>query len=340
MKASTLTVLIQIHSIMMLFTGPAWAEDAQTPVNLNDETVTEREKVLDQRQTKEANRFAAQQSKVINTVPGVDVSPEDLMEKPAKKGFSLNPIRWVFGPVIKLQEQTVRLQQQMMKLTGPIAALQPAMLNLQNRVDKMGGQLKHVQGDMQDVRSQMSAISDRLGETVTSMKGVETRISTVSDQMSGVQHSIKGTYAQLKDMRPDLRQVRSDIGRIRGPITRLQEPLISMVEPIHNLNKQVTGVYGEISDIRAPLVNIEKPITSLDKQLTGLSNDISELRKLLSLVLTSIFAAAAIVAIGTPVAAIFIWRTKNKILPAPKPDENSEDEIALAGAKKPVSSRR
>ena len=69
-----------------------------------------------------------------------------------------------------------------------------------------------------------------------------------------------------------------------------------MEEPIHNLDRQVVGVHKNISQIRQPLVNIEKPITSLEKQLTGLSSDISSLRDLLSMVLTSIFIAAAMIA--------------------------------------------
>lgn len=97
-------------------------------VNLNDSKVTSTEKKLDQVQTEAANKFVKQQSEVLNTVPGVEISPSELKEEPSKKGFSLNPINCFFAPVIKLQEQTTRLQQQMIKLTGPIAALQPAML--------------------------------------------------------------------------------------------------------------------------------------------------------------------------------------------------------------------
>jgi predicted nucleic acid-binding Zn-ribbon protein len=324
-------------------------------VELDDKKVTDTEAKLDQIQVKDANKFAKEQAEVLNTVPGIEVSTSDLNEKPAKKkGFSLNPIRWIFAPVIKLQEQTVRLQQQMMKLTGPIAALQPAMLNLQNRVDKMGGQLKAVQHDMRDVRSEMGGISNRLdetvghmkgvegrlGETVGHMKGVENRIATVSGQMNSVQASIKGTYTELKRMRPDISRVRSDIDRIREPIMALKEPLISMAVPIHNLDTQVSGVHDDISSIRKPLTNMEQPITNLEKQLSRLSGDIAALRDLLSMVLTSIFVAAGLVAIGTPIAAILIWRHKNKFLPPPKPGESSEDELTTGGQRTAISGRR
>ncbi len=316
------------------------ADPTETKVNLNDSKVTKEEKKLDEAQTQKANRFARRQAEVINKVPGVQVSTEDLKENPKKKGISINPVRWVFGPVIKLQEQTVRLQQQMMKLTGPIAALQPAMLNLQQRVERMGGQMKAVQNELSDVKNQMHTISGRLDQTVTHMKGVDKNIGNVSKQMTSVQSSLSGTYRELKSMRPDLSNVRSDISKIREPITKIQEPLISMADPIHNLDKQVTGVHDDISRIREPLVRIEQPITSLEKQLTGLTSDISDLRNLLSMVLTSIFIAAIMIAVGTPIAGILIWRNKNKILPGPKPGESSEDELTRTERRQPTSTRR
>lgn len=322
--------------------GAVAADNATLPeqVDLNDSRVTPIEKKLDEAQTKAADKFAAQQAETINKVPGVEVSVEDLKEAPKKKGgFSINPIRWIFGPVIKLQEQTVRLQQQMMKLTGPIAALQPAMLTLQGRVDRMGGQLREVQADMRDVRRQMKSISGRLEQTTQHMTGIDENMGTISGQMSDVQKSLKGTHSQLLRMGPDIASVRSDIAKIRGPITKIEKPLTSIAEPITNLDQQVTGVHDEIKQLRSPIVNIQQPITSLEKQLTGLSDDISALRNLLSLVLTSIFVAALMIAVGTPIAAIFIWRAKNKILPKPKPGENSEDELATP-TKKAVSSRR
>ena len=113
-----------------------------------------------------------------------------------------------------------------------------------------------------------------------------------------------------------------------------------MAEPIRNLDKQVTQVQEEMTQIRKPLAGIESPIISLDKKLTGLSGDIAGLRDLLSMVLTSIFIAAALIAIGTPIMAILIWRHKNKFLPSPKPGENSEDDLTRENSRTPLTTRR
>lgn len=301
-------------------------------VNLNDSKVTSTEKKLDQVQTEAANKFVKQQSEVLNTVPGVEISPTELKEESSKKGFSLNPINWVFAPVIKLQEQTTRLQQQMIKLTGPIAALQPAMLTLQERVESMSLQLTDVQTEMHEVRKRMHRISGRLDQTVEHITGVDSNLTKVSSQMGSVQSSLSGTYSVLKRMGPDLKNVRLDIGKIRDPIAKMQRPLEAIASPIQNLDREVTLVGREMKQLIVPLTLMEKPVTSLDKQLTGLHSEISDLRNLLALVLTSIFVAAGITVIGTPIAAILVWRNKNKFLPKVKPGESSEDNLVGAGA--------
>lgn len=321
----------------------------QTPAAIDaaDGEVTEAEKNVDEAATQQSNKYAEEQAAAVNTVPGVAVSPEDIKEKPAKKkGFSLNPIKWIFGPLIKLQEQTVRLQQQMMKLTGPIAALQPAMLKLRQRVESMGVQMDGVQSELRDLRSDMNAISSRLDTTLQHMKGVDKSMQKVSMQLVSMQGSLKGTYGELQQMRPDLSTVRQDIGLIRDPIMRVHRPLQSIVGPIHNLDKQVMSVSSNIRQIKPPLVHMERPLVSLDrsmtgvdKEITGLHKEIVELRNLITMVLTSIFLAAVLIAIGTPIAAILVWRNKHKLLPKPKSGESSEDDLAAGGAKTTKSSR-
>jgi hypothetical protein len=60
---------------------------------------------------------------------------------------------------------------------------------------------------------------------------------------------------------------------------------------------------------------MEHPITNLDGELGGLHQEIAELRRLLSLVLTAIFCSAILIALGTPIAGILIWKNKHKFLP-------------------------
>ena len=225
-----------------------------------DNKITDQEKQEYNAFVDQANQFADEQAATLNKIPGVEVASSDLKEK-KKDGPSINPIKWIFGPVIRLQEQSVVLEQQIMKLTGPIAALQPAMLSLEHRMTSMQSQLGNL----------------------------EKTTNSVEDELTGI---------------------RQDIA--------------SMHETLSEIKKPVTDIKGPIMSLRDPILNIEKPITGVDK-------DLQEVKTLLSLVLTAIFAASLIIAIGTPVAAILVWRNRQKLLP--KPDEkqqHEEENIKLA----------
>jgi chromosome segregation ATPase len=315
--------------------------------DLNDDKLTSAESQLDKQETDAANKFVKRQAQIINTVPGVNLAPDELKEKPEKQGFSLNPIKWIFAPVIKLQEQSVRLQQQILKLTGPIAALQPAMLNLQTRVENVGKEMGAVFREMHDVHGQLSGVSDRIEQTNVQMKDIagklqttdkhmqriDSNMDTISAQMSSIQSSLRGTYSVLKTMSPALTDVRSDIHKIQPPLQALQEPLKSVVKPMKTLNEHVSNIDEHLKEVRDPLTNIEKPMISLNNELTGLHSEISQLRMLLGIVLTAIFIAAIFIAVGTPIAAILVWRNKRLILPKPKPGEDSEDDLLSASGK-------
>jgi chromosome segregation ATPase len=227
----------------------------QDPVVQVDDKVTSDEKQHYNAVVDQANQYADDQAAALNKIPGLEVTTEDLKEK-KKEGISLNPIKWLFGPVIRLQEQSVKLEQQIMKLTGPIAALQPSMLSLEKRMTSMQGQLGHLE------------------ETTT----------TVQDE--------------LVSIRKDITDMHNTLNEIKKPVTDLKGPIMSL---------------------RDPILKIEKPITGVDK-------DLGEVKTLLSLVLTSIYAAAIIIAAGTPIAAIMVWRNRQKLLPQADVKELREEE--------------
>lgn len=223
-----------------------------TEVKVDTSTAKEIQKKENEIKLLKSDQFAEDQAQAINRIPGANVKADDLKEtKVKKKGLNLNPFSWLFRPITRLQEQSIRLEQQIMKLTGPIAALQPGMLRLEKRIVSVEGQTGEVQN-------------------------------------------------QMALMQKDISAMRSELGEIKKPIMELKEPIVALNEPIKR---------------------IEKPITSVHK-------DLAELKTLLGLVLTSIYLAAIAIAIGTPLAAIIIWRNKHKLLKPAKADEDDEEEAA------------
>ena len=110
---------------------------------------------------------------------------------------------------------------------------------------------------------------------------------------------------QLNDIRGDIRSTQKILLDIKGPVTQLRDPILS---------------------IRDPLIAIEKPITGVDK-------DLGEVKTLLGLVLGAVFASAMIIAIGTPVAAIIVWRKRHSLLPPPTAKEAHDEEKVKQAAR-------
>lgn len=241
-----------------------------------DKKITDSEKEYYKTTMKAGDKYSSKQAKVLNQIPGVNVTAKDLQESEVKKGVSLNPITWLFKPVIRLQEQSVHLEQQIMKLTGPISALQPGILKLDNRIVSVG--------------KEIGAVRSEIGT-------VEEKIENVGNQLSA--------------MRQDITAMRVELGEIKKPIVDLQGPIVRLHDP---------------------LTKIEKPISGIDSRLVLLDKELGDLKTLLSLVLTAIFISAGIIAVGTPVAAILIWRNKAKLLPKPTPQQiKEENTLARSG---------
>ena len=82
--------------------------------------------------------------------------------EPRSRAPSLNPIRWLFGPVIKLEEQTVRLQEQIIALTGPLAAVKPLIVGLHGQVESTQKRLNEVNTHLDAVHGQLDSLSSKM----------------------------------------------------------------------------------------------------------------------------------------------------------------------------------
>jgi predicted nucleic acid-binding Zn-ribbon protein len=159
---------------------------------------------------------------VVNQVPGVKVSKEDLEPPTTKPIKGFHPIKKLLLPVENLEGMSIKLEQQIMKLEGPIAALNPPMVNLQKGMTTMHGQIGSMQGQITDVRS-------------------------------------------------DLASVRKDIESLRKPIEHLE----------------------------GPISGVSKPLEALEVRL--------------NLILIAILIAALAIAVGTPVAAVLLYKHRHKL---------------------------
>lgn len=149
----------------------------------------------------------------VNQIDGVQVDPELFKEK--KKGPGLNPIAWLFKPVIDMQKQVVHLEKQIMRLEGPIAGLQKPMNGLRE--------------DMVTVDNHMGELQGKMGEIQTNMTGVQGKMETVDGRLVKMQHQLD---------------------RIYQPIASLKEPIEDLQKPLSGVNSELTTLKKDLHDLK------------------------------------------------------------------------------------------
>ena len=126
------------------------------------------------------------------------------------------------------------------------------------------------------------------------MVGLQSRMTSVEGKMGNMQEKLDGMSQAVGGVSTQMAGVRGDIKGMREQITRLQEPIEQLRPPIEKL--------------QGPLVNVAEPLRQVHKEL-------ADMKALLATVLGAILLATVAISIGTPIAAIAIYRNRKKIFP-------------------------
>jgi hypothetical protein len=187
----------------------------------------------------------------------------------------------------------------------PVTRLQEQSVRLEQEIMKLTGPIGSMQPAMLNLDKRMTSVEKQMG----SMQG---ELHKVRGDMDGVTTEIQGARGSMGEIVTNIKGMRNDLGGIKGPISELREPVVAL---------------------RGPVLGLAKPLQGVEARLNNLDSQLNQLKLLLSLVLTSIFAAAAIVAIGTPLAAIWVWRNRHKFINMTKAEQAHEDrQLEKVGA--------
>lgn len=181
---------------------------------------------------------------------------------------------------------------------NPVTWLFKPVLQLQQQSVRLEQQIMKLTGPIAALQPGMLSLEKRIVGMQGQMQHVEERMGTVDQRIGKVQE-------QMSSMQSDISAMRQQVGEMKKPISDLRAPIVALHDPLLNIAKPVSGV--------------ELRLENLDKQL-------NDLKTLISLVLTAIFIAAGAIAVGTPVAAILVWRNRAKFLPKPKPSERAAEQ--------------
>lgn len=177
-------------------------------------------------------------------------------------------------------EEPIRGFHPIKKMLQPIIRLQKNTIQLQQQIMKLEGPIASLQPSMLGLQKKMTSVEHKMG-------GMQGRIIDVGTSIDGVGTRVDNVGSQMGQISKQMTDVRSDLSKMQNEINRLNVPLKAL---------------------QKPLIDVAQPLETVDQKL-------EKLAALLTTILFTIFAAAGIIAVGTPIAAILIYRNRRRLFP-------------------------
>ncbi|HEY9714754.1 MAG TPA: hypothetical protein V6C72_14900, partial [Chroococcales cyanobacterium] len=211
--------------------------------------------------------------------------------------------------------------------------------------DKLGGE-----SALSDSKNKADA--KKTADVVNQVPGVKVNTTDLTPPTAA---PIKGFHPIKKLLRPveNLEgmtiKLEQQIMKLEGPIAALQPPMIHLQkkmtgvdEQLHSMQGQLNGMQTEVTGVRTDIAGMRKDIQALKKPIVALKGPIGtvakpleKLQAQLNFIILAIIISAISIAIGTPVAAIVLYKYRHKLFP-----DVARDMPKVEAPPKPTSSRR
>ena len=173
------------------------------------------------------------------------------------------------------------------KMLQPVVRLEKNSVELEQQIMRLEGPIAGLQPAMLGLQKKITSVEKRMGSMQDSIVHVGGHIDNVGGHIDNIGGRVNNVGTQMKGISEQMSAVRADINRVRTEID--------------NLN-------GPITDLHKPLAEVARPLLTVEQKL-------EKLAALLTTVLFTILVAAGIIAIGTPIAAILIYRYRRRLFP-------------------------
>lgn len=144
-------------------------------------------------------------------------------------------------------------------------------------------------------------------------------------QIVRLEAPIANLQKPMVGLRDDMQQVDSTMDSVNqkmttmhGDITKINSGMNSVDRRIAHMERQLGQMYEPIVELKNPVIALRDPVKGVGNQLATLKNDLKELKQVVSFTTTAILAAVlmvgVLIVVGTPIAAIFVWRHRRWIM--------------------------
>ena len=203
----------------------------------------------------------------------------------------------------------------------PGAAVDPEDLK-ESEVKKGGGFPNPVAWMLKPV-TRLQEQSVRLEQEIMKLTGpigaLQPAMLNLDKRMESIEKEMGTTREEISSVRQTMGSISGDIKGMHGDLTDLKAPIVQLKQPV--------------IDLKDPVLRLAKPVLGVESRLNNLDNQLNQLKTLLAMILTAIFICAGTIAIGTPLAAVWVWRNRAKIMKMSPAEKAHEDrQLAAAGS--------
>lgn len=167
---------------------------------------------------------------------------------------------------------------------------------------------------------------------------MQDRVVHLEKQIMRLEAPIANLQKPMVGLREDMGTVETKMDSIGGGMSRVNGHMHRVNGQMQSVNDRMGHVEKQLDKMYEPVVNLQSPVSNVSGQLTSLKKDLKELKDVVSLtstlILVAVISVGLLVAVGTPIAALFAWRHRRFIIEklgkedyedVPMTEEESED---------------
>ncbi len=152
-----------------------------------------------------------------------------------------------------------------------------------------------------EIQQSMMKLEGPIAGLQPSMRSLDKKLTSVDHQMVHMQKQLSNMGGNVTHINSGLDRVGSRMDEVRQDITGMTHQVKQLIIPIHAL--------------QTPLHELMEPLKDVTKPMSQVHGQLAELHTMLHWVLVAIVVGVLAITIGTPLAAVYVYRNRKKFFP-------------------------
>ncbi len=246
---------------------------------------------------------------IINGASLVAINPQitPRTEKEHKKSSPKGLRGWLLAPVVRLQEEVVRLEKHIADLRASVDGLHPGTVELTDHMSGIQGQTAVLLDQMIRAENDMKALQNEL-------KTIRAPIVTLTDPVRRLHSPIEKLYDPLTSVDNHVIALDTRFSALDLRFGKLDKRFVALDSRFGELDKHFVALDSRFKELGGRFTALDSRFTTLDVRFAALGNQLVELQNVLW-VIAAILVAAIIIGAGTVLMISFNALATNKDVP-------------------------